>query len=61
MDLSTQQQSLQPGQYGFFCTTSSPQFPGANGAAKIAVRTLKDPLNKSDDPYLAIQQTGPLY
>ena len=41
-------------QYGFTYTTSRPQFPQANGAAERAVRTIKDPLNKSDDPYLAI-------
>ena len=41
-------------QYGFTDTTSSPQFPEANGAAERAVRTIKDLLNKCDDPYLAI-------
>ena len=38
-------------QYSFTHITSSPQFPQANGAAKRAVRTIKDLLNKSDDPY----------
>ena len=41
-------------QYGFTDTTSSPQFPEANGAAERAVHTIKDLLNKCDDPYLAI-------
>ena len=41
-------------QYGFTHTTSIPQFLQASGAAERAVRTIKDLLNKSDDPYLAI-------
>ena len=41
-------------QYSFTYTTSSPQFSQANGAAKRAVRTIKDLLNKSGDPYLAV-------
>ena len=43
-------------QYSFthMHTTSSPQFPEANGAAERAVCTIKDLLNKSDDHYLAI-------
>ena len=41
-------------QYSFTHTTSSPQFPQVNRAAERAMRTIKDPLNKSDDPYLAI-------
>ena len=35
--------------YGF-----SPDFLKANGATERAVRTIKDLLNESDDPYLAI-------
>ena len=54
MDLSTQQLSSEfATRYSFTHTTSSPQFPQANGAAERVVHTIKD-LNKSDDPYLAI-------
>ena len=41
-------------QYCFTQTISSPQFTQANGAAERALCTIKDLLNKSDDPYLAI-------
>ena len=40
--------------YGFTHTTSSPQYPQENEAAEHAVCTVKDLLNKSEDPYLAI-------
>ena len=54
MDLSTQQLSSEfATRYSLTHTTSSPQFPQANGAAERVVHTIKD-LNKSDDPYLAI-------
>ena len=41
-------------QYSFTHTTSKSQFPQANGADERAVHTIKDLLNKSDDPNLAI-------
>ena len=40
--------------YGFTHTTSNPQYPQGNGVAEHALCTVKDLLNKSKDPYLAI-------
>lgn len=40
--------------YGFVHTTSSPRFPQSNGESERAVKTIKNLLKKSSDPYLAM-------
>jgi len=48
--------------YGFTHITSSPMYPRGNGEVERSVRTVKEILKKSDDPYLGLlsYRTSPL-
>ena len=41
-------------EYGFTHITSSPRYPQSNGESERAVITIKQLLNKSEDPYKAM-------
>ena len=40
--------------YGFKHQTTSPRFPQANGEIERAVKTIKSPVKKCKDPYIAL-------
>ena len=44
--------------YNFVHTTSSPKFPQSNGEAERAICTIKTLLQKAEDPYAALLDTG---
>ena len=49
--------------YGFQSVTSSPKYPRANGAAERMIKTIKNILKKSTDPYLGLlaYRTSPIH